>query len=257
MNEIDTHSRGLVYWLFVALGVIGVLLAILVRARSEVISDLLLNIGATLVATSLLAYLYQRLGTKSLNEQFREIQQSLEIVKNSLELGIVKIWKDRRDIRNSIWNEFTEDARHEVWLHGVAEYGFACDEAFHQVVADGTARGCTYKILLLDPDSPFAGYWDDKDKTGVVPSKIRAAIQRYQQMIQHNRGKPGNIELRVYDEAPSVSIVRADEEMLLTLYLPFASGDHVLTLQIRNTPGGLFMRYLNHFSRIWHTAKEI
>jgi hypothetical protein len=254
MNEIDTRLRILVHSLFVALGIICVLLSILLRDL-EAISDLLINIGATLIATSLLAYLYQTLGTKSLTEQLRETQQCLEIMGKSLELGITDIWKERRHIHGDMWNKFTKDGRHEVWLYGVAEYGFASDEVFHQIMADGAARGCTYKILLLDPASPFAEYWDDTDKTGIVVSKICAAIQKYQKLIEQNKGKSGRIELRVYDEAPSLSIVRADEEMLVTLYVFPLRGDDCLTLQVRNKPGGLFARYLRQFDRVWNAAR--
>jgi len=257
MHENNHRNPGLLLWFFVAIGIINILLAILLRASSEVTSDLLINIGATLIATSLLSYLYQRIGVKGLTEQLIEIQQSFEIVKTSSRLGITIIWKERRDIQNSMWNEFTRGARQEIWLFGVAEYGFAVDEIFHQIVADGIARGCAYKILLLDPDSPFAKYWDGKDKTGMVSSKISAAIQRYQRMIEQNQGKPGSIELRVYDETPSVSIVRTDESMLLTFYLPSLRGDDCLTLQIQNTQSGLFTRYLKHFHRVWETAKVV
>lgn len=257
MNESDARASSLLHWFFVALGAICVLLAILLRPHSEAISDLAINIGATLIATSLLAYLYQKIGAKGLTEQIKEIQQSLILVRKGLELGITNIWKERREIPVSMWNEFTKEARHEVWLYGVAEYGYAKDELFHRILADGTIRGCTYKVLILDPESPSAKYWDERDQTGIVPSKIRASFQIFQQLIERNKEKPGKIELRVYDEVPSLNIIRADGQMLVTLYISCLRGDDSLTLQIQHTPNGLFEEYQKQFDRVWNKARVV
>ena len=245
----------LLHAFFVSLGVIGVLAAMVLRPRSDVVSDLLISIGSTLIATSLLAYLYQRLGARTLADQLAEIRGSLELMRKSLESGIINLWQERRHIPSSTWNEFTKVARKEVWLFGVAEYGFAKDEAFHEILALGLARGCTYKILLLDSASPSARYWDDRDKT--APSKIRAATEKFTELIAENQGKPGTIEMRVYDEVPSVSIIRADGQMIVTLYISCLRGDDSPTILVQSVHDGLFTRYAKQFDRTWAAARRI
>lgn len=257
MNGSDVRSSGLLNVFFVAVGTICILSAILLRPSSEVISDLAINIGATLIATSLLAFLYQKLGARGLTDQIQEIQQSLTLMGKGLELGITNIWKERREIPISEWNEFTKRARHEVWLYGVAEYGYARDEVFHQILNDGTARGCSYKVLILDPESPSATYWDERDQTGIFPSKIRASFRIFQRLIEQNKGKPGKIELRVYNEVPSLNIIRADGQMLVTLYISCLRGDDSLTLQIQHTPNGLFEEYQKQFNRVWNESRKV
>lgn len=245
----------LLHAFFVSLGVIGVLGAMVLRPRSEVFSDFLISIGSTLIATSLLAYLYQQLGARTLTDQLGEIHGSLELMRKSLESGIINLWQERRHIPSNTWNDFTKVARQEVWLFGVAEYGFAADEAFHEIMAQGVSRGCTYKILLLDSASPSAKYWDDRDKT--VPSKIRAATEKFTELIAQNQGKPGRIEMRVYDEVPSVSIIRADGQMIVTLYISCLRGDDSPTILVQSVHDGLFARYARQFDRTWAAARIV
>lgn len=245
------HARSLVNWLFVSLGTIGVLLAFLINKGSTILSGLMLNIGATLIATSLLAFLYQHLGERSFADQLRELRDSFEIVRKSFQLGIEEVWSQRRDIPKAMWNQFTEKASGEVMLLGVAEYGFAEDRGFWRIVE----KGVNYRFLLLDPDSEFAAHWDDRDITGLVPSKIRGAIQRFTQIIEANKRGPGSIELRVYSEAPSMSLVKADYEMIVTLYIPAFQGDDCFTMRLQDVPNGFYARYQEQFERLWNPAR--
>jgi len=257
MIENNVTKNLLLHVLFLLLGIVFILSAILVRSRNESVSDLMINLGATFIATTLLSSLYQKFGINDLTEQIKEIQKTLPLTKKSLEQGIIDIWKERSEIPIPTWNEFTRYARHEVWICGVAGYGFANDGGFHQIVADGVARGCNYKILILDPESSYAKYWDEKEPTGVRPSKIRAALSLYPKLVEQNKGKRGKVEFRVYDEVPSLNIIRADERMFVTLYVSSQRGNDSLTLQIQGTRDGLFERYSKHFDRVWKTARVI
>ena len=256
---IDHESQviKLINWIFVAIGCICVLIAMLIRPYTEVTSDLLISIGSTLIATSLLAYLYQRMGAKTISDQLSMLLNLSEVARKSAEVGILDLWQERRKIPNNFWNDFTKESRKEVWLLGVAEYGFANDEAFHQILSDGTTKGCNYRILLLDSSSPSSKYWDDRDKSGLVPSKIRASTEIFQKIIKQNKGKSGRIELRVYDDVPSLSIVRADGEMIITLYISSLNGDGSPTIRIQQTTKGLFPKYEKQFEQIWNSAKII
>ncbi|MEK6751165.1 MAG: hypothetical protein AABZ00_02775 [Chloroflexota bacterium] len=249
------------------LGVLGVSWWYFFDQTNKMGGDLFLSLGSTFIATSLLMYINQIMGIKNIEDQLRDIQeeikkQILEIQNNSvllkkfIENGVVDFWIERRQIENNMWNTFTENVRDEVWLFGVAEYGYAVDQTFAEILKRSTDRGCNYKILLLDESSIHAKNWDEPDPS-IVSSKIRSATHRFQELMGKYDDNKGKIELRVYDDIPSMSIVKADDEMLVTLFIPSLQRDNSPTFRVKAIHNGMFSHYEKHFSNIWGKAKPI
>jgi len=256
-NEHLTGKKDMLLYAFFGVSGAGMVLAsfwIRTTHPDSVWVDLLLNVGATLISTALLAFLYQRFGSESLIHQIAEMRRSLVIVQRSFELGLRDMWHERRDIPREMWNTFTASAESEVWLLGVAELGFADDETFHDIVSDGTARGCHYRFLILDPTSPTVNEVRLEGGAQGVQGRIRLAIRKFQAMREQNAGKQGLVELRVYADVPQVSIVRSDNELLVTPYMLCLPGNLCFTFHVQNVPRGIFKQYVRHFETIWERA---
>ncbi len=251
-------------FLAIVMLLLGIIIALLSTGNTSTIGVLAQNVGLALVVAGLIAtfqeVIWVPLRRNEIREGFERVSAETKqgfntisgLVSKTLDLGITDVWRERRSIPPGMWNEFTKDARQEVWLFGVAESGFANDDDFWEILGDGAARGCNYKILLLNPDSPYFRDWDEKDKHD--NSKIIAANRIFRQLVEQHRGKSGKVEFRVYNEVPTLSIVRADGEMLVTFYMSSVRGDYSPTLRIQNKPNGLFVQYMKQFNRVWNVA---
>jgi transcriptional regulator with XRE-family HTH domain len=132
----------------------------------------------------------------------------------------------------------------------------AADGDVPGILASVTSRGCRVRVLLLNPDSPGTRSidHDEGNPPGTIAARTRAALARFTQM----RITCGNrMQIRVYDEYPTVSVVRGDDTMLVTPYLRFFIGSNSPTFEIR-TPGAPKMsaRYVRHFESTWHLAED-
>lgn len=154
-DERFQKDNPLLYWFFVVAGILLIVSSFVIRSRGmdSIWVDVLLNVGASLIATAGVAYLYQRFGTHRLSYYLEQLLRNFSITQRAMELGIADMWRERRHIPNDMWNSFTEKAASEVWLLGMAELGFAEDPRFHKIVTEGAKRGCRYRFLLLDPDA--------------------------------------------------------------------------------------------------------
>jgi len=85
--------------------------------------------------------------------------------------------------------------------------------------------------------------------------RIRRALSQFQLMQEQNAGKKGSVEVRICTNAPRVSIVRSDNELLVTQYVPPLLGDSSFTFHLQNVPGGIFSQYLQHFEAVWNGAQ--
>ena len=255
-NDEEFPARDpLLYWFIVSVGVALVALSFVIKPVSGW-TDLPFNIGSTLIASSVIAYLYQRFGSHDLMHQIIEMRRSVITTKRSFELGIRDMWSQRRNVANSFWNEFIKPAHSEVWLFGIAELGYAEDQLFPSIIADGIARGCHYKILVLNPESPAAEELDRKEGGGTqVQGRIIRALNMFQNIQKQNTSKSETIQIRVSDDLPHINIVRADSELLVTQYMPPLRGYELFTIRVQNVKGGLFEQYERYFKEIWSRAK--
>jgi hypothetical protein len=259
-NEHLTGKKDMLLYAFFGVSGAGMVLAsfwIRTIYPDSVWVDLLLNVGATLISTALLAFLYHRFSSESVVHEIAEMRHSLIIAQRSHKLGLWNMWCERRDIEGKMWNTFTDSAQSEVWLFGIAEYRYAEDREFHRIVADGTARGCHYRFLILDPASTAAEIVDRKEGGGrQVQGRIRRALTEFQRMQIQNTGKSGQVELRLYKDVPQVSIVRSDDALMVTPYMAYLTGNDCFTFRVQNVPGGVFKQYVHHFEAVWKSAHE-
>jgi hypothetical protein len=169
---------------------------------------------------------------------------------------VVRAYAMRGLIARPEWNNIIRDATDHLWLYGMAEMGYAVDDQVPGILRDAAERGCDVRILLLDPG--YAGAedidLDEGNPPGTLVPRVRASLARFA-ATRHIDGTA--VQIRVYDAAPTVSIVRGDSRMLVTPYMRFFAGSNSPTFELVNSPDGkTFDRYTRHFENMWNQAKE-
>jgi transcriptional regulator with XRE-family HTH domain len=168
----------------------------------------------------------------------------------------VRPYADRGLVTRQQWNGIIRGAAGEVWLYGMAEFGYATDDDVPGILAGATSRGCQVRILLLNPASPgtTAIDGDEGSPPGTLAARTRAALARFTVMRQAC-GK--RMQVRVYDGHPTVSVVRGDNRMLVTPYLRFFIGSNSPTFEFRSDQAPkMFTRYARHFENTWNLAED-
>lgn len=165
-------------------------------------------------------------------------------------------YADRGLVTRQQWNAIIRDAARELWLYGMAEFGYATDDAVPRILARATGRGSQVRILLLNPQSRIteAIDRDEGHPAGTLAARITAALARFRHMRQACGTR---MQIRVYDEYPTVSVVRGDAAMLVTPYLRFFIGSNSPTFEFRaDQAPKMFTRYARHFENTWNLAKD-
>jgi transcriptional regulator with XRE-family HTH domain len=169
---------------------------------------------------------------------------------------VVRAYAMRGLIARPEWNKLIRGSRQHLWLYGMAEMGYAIDDQVPGIIAEAAAAGCEVRVLLLDPEYPATADidLDEGNPAGTLAPRIRASLARFH-VIRQNAGDL--VQLRVYNAAPTVSIIRGDGRMLVTPYMRFFAGSNSPTFELADTPEGrTFDRYARHFENMWAQAKE-
>lgn len=168
----------------------------------------------------------------------------------------VKPYADRGLVTREQWNAIIHGATRELWLYGMAEYGYATDANVPPILHRATGRGCQVRVLLLSPDSPVpdAIDHDEGHPPGTLAARTRAALSRF--TIMRRQCGP-RMRIRVYDGYPTVSVVRGDDAMLVTPYMRFFIGSNSPTFEFRAREAPtMFTRYTRHFESTWTNAED-
>jgi hypothetical protein len=165
-------------------------------------------------------------------------------------------YADRGLITRQQWNAIIRGAASHLWLYGMAEFGYASDDEVPGILAAAAGRGCQIRILLLSPDYPGTAAIDADEGSppGTLATRTRAALARFRQMRQACRDQ---LQIRIYDAHPTVSVVRGDDRMMVTPYLRFFIGSNSPTFELRSAAATkMFSRYERHFEDTWNRATD-
>lgn len=180
----------------------------------------------------------------------------LEPVRAAGSRELVKAYPMRGLVTRPEWNGIIRDSKQQLWLYGMAELGYAEDDAVPGILRAAAQQDCDIRILLLDPSySGSAGIDLDEGKpSGTLAARTRASLAHFSRASESCQGR---LKIRTYNFPPVVSIVRGDERMLVTPYVRFLIGSNSPTFDLEHVEAdGMFARYARHFEHVWVDAKE-
>lgn len=168
----------------------------------------------------------------------------------------IMVWAGRGLITRQQWNGIITGSREHLWLYGMAEAGYAEDDEVPGILEDAAAAGCEIRVLLLTP--AYADIADLDASEGKPAGTLAARIQASMASFAVMRGRCGErMQVRAYSAPPSVSVIRGDDEMLITPYLRHFPGDNSPTFGITaSSAPRMFGQYARHFSFMWDQARE-
>ena len=119
-------------------------------------------------------------------------------------------------------------------------------------------RGCTLQILILNPDSIHVNFREIDENNTDLKGQIIQLINHEKFFINSLKEEyRSNVEIRLYDTYPSLSMTIIDENILrVTPYLFNKKGRTSPTLEFVRKEKGVFDAYLNHFNDMWNKSER-
>lgn len=262
---------------FLILGFSVALLGVLLQSRYPFWSEMLLEFAVAFGAIGVLQFLWDFLGGEPVELRIEEVRQEIRDLKASVvpplsdlmdgNIGIERIWPDRRTWQTdradglTVWhNRVCQGERVDImsntlwnnWMH---------QEKFRERLFNSTAHGTHVRILVYDPDSEILRLRarDEKDVPGEMQQEIKATLLRIVESWKDlpEAARP-NIEVRLTTQTlHPVQIVRADERMIVAIYLSGKSGGPSPTLQLRGPGSSYFRKYAEQFEIFWQRACKL
>jgi hypothetical protein len=201
------------------------------------------SIGTSLIATGsagVLIYLY-----------YARNERNMEMVEALRDFGLAQIYDERSGrIRHEEYASRLQRARSNVDIIGFGLTSFRVD---HISDLSALASRAIVRILLLDPESPYAGQRDREEgqTEGVIAGEIREFISQFNRAREAGAtaGGAARIELRLYTCLPLLNVFRIDDEVFYGPYLVGRASRKTVTMRARRGP--IYDQLVKHFDEIW------
>lgn len=271
---------------FLVLSVSVFLLAILLQSRFPFWSDVLLEFAVVFGAVGILQLTWEFLGGQPMELQIAEVKDEVRNIKSSMTLlsdlldgniGIERIWPDRGTWQHDpvdgleVWHarvcqakcvDMMSNTLWNYWMH---------EEGFRKRLFDRIAQGAHVRILIYDPDSDVLRLRarDERDVFFRLRDEGEVFFEMQQEIISTLRGvaeiwkdlpmsAKGNLEVCLTNQTlHPAQIIRADERMVVGIYLSGKSGTPSPTMQLRGSDSSYFRKYEEQFESLWGQPKPL
>ena len=269
---------------FLILGFTVVLLSVLIEPCSVFWSQLLLEFAVTFGAVGVLELLWDFLGgepmelrIEELKDEVRSVRQSTAVLSDLMDgnIGLERIWPDRQ-----AWQEDPIDGR-RVWdarvrvasrvdiMSNTLWNNWMHRDVFRRGLFGNIAQGAHARILIYDPDSTVLEMraTDEEDafiviqreKVYEMQAEVNSTLSRIaEEWNALSASARSSLEVRLTAQTLHlVQMIRADDRMLVGIYLSGKSGTPSPTVQLRGTESCYFQKYIEQFETLWRRAMPV
>lgn len=207
------------------------------------------------------------------DNRFTNLERATTLLADLIDgnIGVERIWRDRKTWQAdpkeglNVWQDRLCQAGevdilgNTLWNNWFHEGGFR-----HQLFANIT-RGARVRVLLYDPDAEILKIRaaDEKDPRFQTHFQMQQEVLSTLAVLWEERRKlkedaRNNQELRLTTMYLHLAqVIRADDEMLLAIYLSGKSGSPSPTLKLRGPQSTYFVVYKEQFDILWGRARKV
>lgn len=260
------------HFVFWSLGIILVLLSVILRLVGASIAfwqfwaDLSLNVGVSVLAVSIVDFLWRRLGGDPIMAAIHRLHTVTALLRDLEESGIERIYVSRDQFQGK--KELLDHMRagRQVDLVGITlQHGWANDPELRDILAKRAGHGkCHFRIMVFHPDSGVVKQRDKEEAEEFNPKSARVSSDAGTSLnifSQIRSGLPKEdqpfLEIRaIFETNLYCSIIRVDNMMLVSQYLISRRGSKSPTLEVRGAHSPFYQMYAKEFNQTWTRAIE-
>lgn len=255
-------------WIFLSAGGVIVVVSILTSLISgdfwQIVSDISLNIGISVIAVSIVDWIWRRIGGDPLMNAIMELRSATTLLADLNETGIKRVFVKREEAseRKRLLMEKMKMAS-EVDMMGISlRSGWSSSPDFQEILQKRACNGMTkFRIMVMDPDKPVTAQRaleeDGKKSNRIADNSIKTLSTL---LTIKNSLPPSNqdsIKIKVIQETNIYcSVIRADNIILVTKYLFHLSGTSSETVEVVGKDTSFFKLYDEEFNAMWNQAAD-
>ncbi len=254
---------------FAILGVALILLAVYVK--DEFWRGIILNFSVTFLAVALIQVLWDFLGGDPMEARIERIEGAMRIIADlsDSDIGIERIWPTRKIWAKDpvagldYWQDLVCRSREVKIISNTFWNNWLKDDKLVEGFFKSFGEKSAFKLLLYHPNS-YVQRLRRQDETKDPKDEMQNEIVSSLKMLAEKRNdikNPSNkkkLEVRLTHSCVHyVQLIRADNQMLIALYLSGHGGSPSPTMQLRGPRSEYFDTYDKQFEILWNRGEPV
>ncbi|ROO61530.1 hypothetical protein EDC02_3468 [Micromonospora sp. Llam0] len=165
---------------------------------------------------------------------------------------LIEVFPDRASVPRDVWLRLLGEARERVDVLVLAgAFLSQVQPRIGRVLADRAGAGVRVRLCFADPSGEAVAVRDREDcLVGTLGAIVRSSLTHYRGLV----GVEG-CEVRLHAVTHHASVLRFDDEVVVTPHVFGESGNASPTFHFRRVQGGnLFDHYVAGLDRVWDSA---
>jgi len=251
------------HWIFWIIGSAVVIIAMLTNLIEgkpwSLISGISLNIGITVIAVSIIDWIWRRVGGDPLTNAINELRSVTTLMADLRDTGLRRLFVSREHAseRRQYFKSKMSQA-YVVDMMGIAlRSGWLSDPKFQKILEKRAMIGETqFRIMILEPEATITSqraFEEDHRQSSRIAETASETLRILSEIKDRLPDeKRENLLIKVINKTNIYcSVIRADDQMLVTNYLMHLTGGNSETLEIEGEDSKLFSLYMDEFNSMW------
>ncbi|HCL56036.1 MAG TPA: hypothetical protein DHW82_03385 [Spirochaetia bacterium] len=220
------------------IGIVAILFSFLIPDINQNLKNILISVGCSLVASSIVTYLSSKYILK--HQNLKEIIQVW---------GLEGIYRTRQEMNRSC-DFYMKDLKDELDIIAFGLKSFRDSQS--AIIEEKVKKGLKIRILTIDPNSVFLKQREKEENEieGQIKKTILDLIQ-WVNDLKEIAPDDKNIGLKKYDSLPLDFYFREDDRIYIGPYLYGISSQQTISFEFKSNSQG-FEYYKNYFERLWN-----
>jgi transcriptional regulator with XRE-family HTH domain len=173
---------------------------------------------------------------------------------------ILAAYAHANDLAAPDWRALLTAATGQVELLDLTLADVLSSAGTAELLAEKAAAGCEVRLLISAPDSAYLALTDVEQGHDITLLDLPPSAEQAERSIHTAEAlaSAGTVQARTFLAARFNTILRFDDEMLVTLHLYATPSGRAPLLHLkRHSDHGLFEQFASHFDTLWQDAQPI
>jgi hypothetical protein len=260
MKNAET-SETVYDYIFIFAGAATTFLSIILfLLTQQILGNVFLAIGGSLLSVAIVNYLYRKSGGDPILRLYRRLSIALPLLEDQKLLGLLRVFEERRSVDFAQWEGLISNSHEVDVLGNVIRQNLTANKRFLRTVEDRSAKGSTrYRFLCYDPESRVFEQrcLEEEDLEGRMRADVGFSIRKLCTIRQELRrkGMERYLEIRLVDKhVVRAQILRTEKRMLVVFYLSSTRGSDSPAFEL-DSSGALYKSFSREFELMWRDAR--
>ena len=226
-----------------------------------ILSNIFLNLSISVISVTLIELIWRVIGGGPMDQLLQQLSCAVPLLKTFKETGLDSFYSNRKFVPFDEILENIKSAKQVDMMAISLRKNWTSNPEFLKLVDKKVReKKCKFRFLMMDPDSPLViqRCSEEEDINKRITTTIRDSLTKLMSVYKKlPKSKKACLEIKTLSKLNMYcSIIRIDEQMIISFYLSAHRGSAAPTIEVWGSNSVLFKKFSEEFEKSLNSGKD-